>query len=394
MREVYMDNNATTPLHEEVVKAINNFAGEFGNASSLHLFGRKAKDAIEKARGEIASFIGAQNDEIIFTSGGSEANNLVLKGATCTSTFCKSLSTRTGRHIITSQIEHPSVLGTCKCLESEGYSVTYLPVDQYGFVAPEDVEKAINPNTILISIMLANNEIGIIEPIADIAKIARKHKIHFHTDAVQGVGKIPVNVKTLDVDFLSISAHKINGPKGIGALYVSKNSEVCAIIHGGHQERGKRAGTENTLGIIGFAKSMEITKQNFENENKRLLKLKQKLWKGIEKRISDIKLNGHPEICLPGTLNVSFKYVEGESILFRLDAQGIAISTGSACSSGSLEPSHVLIAIGLPHEIAHGSIRFSLGYFNTEEDVDYVLEKLPVVISELREMSPLYKKAG
>ncbi len=393
MKRVYFDNNATTPLHPEVTEELRKYLELFGNASSAHAFGREARGIVESARAKLADLIGADPEEIIFTSGGSESNNLVFKGVTCQGTHCRPPNVKIGHHMITSSVEHPSVMNSVKCLETLGFPVTYLPVDSTGLVDPDDVKKAITPNTVLISVMLANNEIGTIEPVKEISKIAREHKIPMHTDAVQAVGKIPVNAHDLGVDFLSLSGHKLNGPKGIGALYIRKGVGICPIIHGGHQERGLRGGTENNIGVIGLGKAAEVAKRDMAKESKIIIALRDKLHKGIEETIFDTRFNGHLKKRLPGTLNISFKYIEGESILFRLDAVGIAVSTGSACSTGSLEPSHVLTAIGLPYEIAHGSIRFSLGYGNTEQDVDYVLEHLPKVIADLREMSPLYKKA-
>ena len=392
MKEVYLDYNATTPIHPAVAEAIKGSIDLYGNASSHHGFGEKVRTEIEKVREILATFIGASADEIIFTSGGSESNNLVIKGVTCEGVICKPTSSKMGRHVITTQIEHPSVLNTTKCLESTGYHFTYLPVDQYGMVDPGDVEKAITPNTILISVMLGNNEVGTLQPISEIGKIARERNIHFHTDAVQAVGKLPLDVDQLGVDFLSLSGHKLYGPKGVGALYVRKGAHVCPLVHGGHQEQGRRGGTENTLGIIGLGKAIEVAREEMEAETSRVRVLRDRLETGITKSIDDIRINGHPTERLPGTLNVSFKFIEGESILYRLAGLGIAVSTGSACSSGSLEPSHVLLAMKLPHEEAHGSIRFSLGLNSTEEDVDYVLEHLPRVIQDLREMSPLYHR--
>jgi len=391
MRKVYLDNNATTPLHPEVKQVMMNNLDLFGNASSAHFFGREARDAVEDARKKVAGIINAGPEEIIFTSCGSESNNLVIKGVTCQDVYCKP-DAHPGKHIITSQIEHPSVMNPLKTLERQGFKVTWLPVDQYGLVDPDLVKKAISKQTVLITIMTANNEIGTIEPIAEIAKIARENDIYFHTDAVQAVGKLKIDVKELGVDFLSLSGHKLYAPKGVAAVFIRKGIFICPTLQGGHQERGIRGGTENNLGIVALGKACELAMQEREKETKKIWSQRENLRKGIEQRIPEIIINGHPEKVIPNTLSVTFKYIEGESILLRLSAEGIAVSTGSACSTGSLEPSHVLLAIGLPHELAHGTIRFSLGKENTEEDIDYALEVLPRVIKELREMSPLWAK--
>ncbi|KPJ58775.1 MAG: cysteine desulfurase [Planctomycetes bacterium DG_23] len=390
MRRVYMDNNATTPIHPEVMEVLKESLDLYGNASSHHSFGTEAREKVEEARASVARLIGAQPEEIVFNSGGSEGNNYVVKGVTCEGRAC-SISSR-GNHIITSSIEHPSVLNVAKCVESLGVEVTYLPVDQYGLIDPDGVEKAVKDNTCLISIMFGNNEVGTIEPIEEIAEIAKRHDILFHTDAVQAVGKIPVDVNKLGVDFLTLSGHKIYGPKGVGALYVRKGRKICPLIEGGHQEMSLRAGTENTLGIIGLGKAAEVAAKEMPGERKRLTALRDGLYEGLAARVEETRLNGHPTQRLPGTANIGFKYVEGESILLRLDMEGIAVSTGSACTSDSLEPSHVLLAMGIPPEEAHGSMRFSLGRENTDEDVDYVLEKLPPIVQDLRQMSPLYAK--
>jgi len=391
MRKVYLDNNATTPLHPEVKKVIVENLDLFGNASSVHFFGQESRKAVEDARKKVAALINATPEEIVFTSCGSESNNLVIKGVTCQDIYCKP-DAHTGKHIITSQIEHPSVMNPLRTLERQGFKVTWLPVDKYGLVDPDLVKKAITKQTVLITIMTANNEIGTIEPIAEIAKIAREHEVYFHTDAVQAVGKMKVDVKDLGVDFLSLSGHKLYAPKGVAAVYIRKGIFVCPSLQGGHQERGIRGGTENNLGIIALGKACEIAMKNLDAEVEKIWKLREKLRKGIEDRVPEIFINGHPERVMPNTLSVTFKYIEGESIALRLSAEGIAVSTGSACASGSLEPSHVLLAIGLPHEHAHGTIRFSLGIENTEEDIDYALEVVPRVVKELREMSPLWAR--
>ncbi len=387
MRKVYLDHNATTPTHPEVVKAILPYYKEvFGNASSVHQFGQQARKAIDEAREKIANFIGASPKEIVFTSGGTEANNLALKGVVYA-------NERKGKHIITSSMEHHAVLNPCKYLEKKGFKVTYLPVDKYGLVDPEEVRRAITKETILISIIHANNEVGTIEPVAEIGKIAKEIGIYFHTDAVQTVGKIPVDVNELNIDLLSLSGHKIYGPKGIGVLYIRKGTRIEPLIQGGHHELNRRAGTENVPAIVGLGKTIEIAKATMEKESMRLTNLRNRLCSGIGEKIDYVRLNGHPGKRLPNTLNMSFEFVEGESMILNLDLEGIAVSTGSACTSGSLEPSHVLKAMRVDPAVAQGSIRFSLGKDNTEEDIDYVLEVLPEIVERLRVMSPLYKQA-
>ena len=385
MKRVYLDHNATTPTHPEVVKAMLPYFEEvFGNASSIHQFGQQARKAIDEAREKVAEFIGAKPEEIVFTSGGTESNNLAIKGILYA-------NESKGKHIITSSIEHHSVLNPCKYLEKKGFKVTYLPVDKYGVIEPEGVKEAISNETILISIMHANNEVGTIESITEIGTIAKEKGIHFHTDAVQSVGKIPVNVNELNVDLLSLSGHKIYGPKGIGALYIRKGTRMQPLIHGGHHEKNRRAGTENVPAIVGLGKAIEIVNETMETGLIHLTNLRNKLCSGISEKIDHVQLNGHPGKRLPNTLNMSFEFVEGESIILNLDMKGVAVSSGSACTSGSLEPSYVLKAMGVEPAIAQGSIRFSLGKDNTEEDIDYVLEILPEIISRLRAMSPLYK---
>lgn len=390
-RLVYMDNNATTPLHPEVKKVMIDAMGLFGNPSSLHGPGREARQLVEAAREKVASFIGASPEEVMFSGSGSEANNTVLSALSCQRERCE--YHHEGLHeIITTTIEHPCVLETSKCLQERGVKVSYLDVDHYGKVNVEQLQEAVTDRTGLVSVMMANNEIGTIQDIKKIAEIVHQQEVLFHTDAVQAVGKIPVDVQELGVDFLTLSGHKIYGPKGIGALYVRKEAPFCPLIRGGHQERGRRAGTENTLGIIGFGKAIEMRSQEMEAEEKRLLKLKATLRKGIEERIPDVQFIGHPTDCLPGTLNVSFDGAEGEAIILYLDLEGIAVSTGSACASGSLDPSHVILAIGLPAECAHGSIRISLGRENTMEEVEYMIDTLPLVIGKIRDMSTVYKR--
>jgi cysteine desulfurase len=385
----YLDNNATTPMAPEVKKAITDSLSVYGNPSSHHAFGVEARKLVESSRQDVAALLGVPADEIVFTSGGSESNNLVIKGTLCHSTSCVFAKKIGKPHVITSVIEHPAVLESCRCLEHDGAEVTYLPVDGKGLVSPDDLEKAIKPTTKLITIMYANNEIGTIQPIAELGKIARAHDVRFHTDAVQAVGKIPVNPITDNVDFLSLSGHKLNGPKGIGALWFRNKMYVCPLIAGGHQERGQRAGTENTLGIVGLGAAARLAMSDREEEAKRVSRQRDRLQKLLVESISHTQINGSEEHRLPNTLNISFKYIEGESILFYLDFDGIAVSTGSACSSGSLEPSHVLLALGMDHGMAHGSIRFSLGRYTTDEEIDYTAEKVREVVARLRAMSPL-----
>ena len=388
-RSLYLDYNATTPLHPEVKKAMGDAWDVFGNPSSMHGFGRRAKVYIEDARYEIASFIGAEVEEIIFVGSGSEANNTVLNLSFCPLSQCM-VDRKGKKDIIITRIEHPCILETSKCLSDRGVNVRYLDVDRYGKISLKQLETMLSDTTALVSVMMANNEIGTIQDIKEIARLVHERRIYFHTDAVQAVGKIPVNVAELDVDFLSFSAHKIYGPKGVGALYVKKGIPFCPFIRGGHQERGRRAGTENTLGIIGMSKAIHMRKLEMAEEAPRLKKLKQVLWEGIEKNIPDVQLNGHPVDCLTGTLNVSFEGAEGEAILLYLDMEGIAVSTGSACASGSLDPSHVLLATGIPAEQAHGSIRISLGRDSTMDDVNYVIKVFTRVIKKIRGMSTAY----
>lgn len=384
--ECYFDNAATTQTRPEVVEAMMKYYGEsYGNPSSVYKFAQQNKNAVEHGREQIAKVIGSETNEIYFTAGGSESDNWAIKG------IAESYANK-GKHIITSCIEHHAVLHTCEYLESKGYEVTYLPVDEYGMVSVEDVKNAVRPDTILITIMFANNEIGTIQPIAEIGKIAREHNIIFHTDAVQAVAHVPIDVKAMNIDMLSMSGHKFYGPKGIGALYIRKGIKINPYIHGGAQERRRRAGTENVPGIVGMGLAAELAAKELEEESKRLEYLRNKLIKGILDVVPYARLNGHPEKRLPGNANISFEFVEGESILLLLDYKGVCASSGSACTSGSLDPSHVLLAIGLPHEKAHGSVRMSLGHFTTEEQVDYVIKELPPIIQRLREMSPLYEE--
>jgi len=385
LKQIYLDYAATTPTHPEVVKAmLPYFTEAFGNPSSIYAYGQEARGAVEEARAKVANLIAARDEEIVFTSGGTEADNFALKGVA----FANESK---GNHIITSSIEHHAVIETCRFLEKRGFLVTYLPVDEQGLVSPDEVRKAITDKTILISVMQANNEIGTIEPIAKLAQIAKETGIYFHTDAVQAVGHIPVNVDELDVDLLAMSAHKIYGPKGVGALYIRKGTKLTPFMLGGEQERRRRASTENVPGIVGFGKAAELAKQEMSEDAERVTYLRDKLIKGLLERIDHTHLNGHPVMRLPNNVNVSVDYVEGESMALNLDLESICASTGSACSSSSLEPSHVLLALGFSHEQAHGSLRFSLGKWTTEEDIEQVLDILPRIVAKLRAMSPLLK---
>lgn len=384
-RMIYLDHAATTPTRSEVVEAmLPYFTQKYGNPSSIYSIGRESKKAIEEARETVAKAIGAQPREIFFTGSGTEADNWAIKGVAYA-------NRQKGKHIITTAIEHHAVLHTCQYLESEGFEVTYLPVDPDGLITAEQVREAIRPDTILISIMFANNEIGTIQPIAEIGKIAKEKGVYFHTDAVQAMGNVNINVEELNVDLLSMSSHKFYGPKGIGALYVRKGVKMTSFMHGGAQERGRRASTENVASIVGLAKALEIASANMEQYNRKLISLRDRTIEEIQKKVPFIKLNGHRTKRLPGNVNFSFEFIEGESLLLMLDMKGIAASSGSACTSGSLDPSHVLLAIGLPHEIAHGSLRITFGEDNSDADVDYLMEVLPPIVQRLREMSPLYE---
>jgi len=385
-KTIYMDHAATTFVKEEVLQEMLPFFTEkYGNASSIYALGRESKKAIEEAREKVAEVFNCDAREIFFTGSGTEADNWAIKGVAYA-------NRSRGNHIITTTIEHHAVLHTCQYLEKEGFEVTYLPVDEYGMVSVEQLKEAITDKTILISVMFANNEIGTIQPIEEIGKIAKERGIYFHTDAVQAVGNIDIDVKKYNIDLLSLSAHKFYGPKGIGALYVRKGVKMNNFIQGGAQERGRRAGTENVAGIVGLAKALELATKDIDSHNKKLIALRDRLINEVLEKIPYTRLNGHPKKRLPGNVNFSFEFIEGESLLLMLDMKGIAASSGSACTSGSLDPSHVLLAIGLPHEIAHGSLRLSLGDDNTEEDIDYVLEVLPKIVNRLREMSPLYEE--
>lgn len=385
MKRIYLDHAATTPAHSDVVSEMRlYYSDNFGNPSSIHIFGREARSAVEKAREKVAALLNARPEEIVFTSGGTESDNFALQGVAFA-------NEKRGNHIITSSIEHHAILETCKFLETRGFKVTYLPVDKYGVVNPEDVKNAITDKTILVSIMHANNEIGTIQPIAEISKITKEKGIYFHTDAVQTVGEIEVDVDKLGVDLLSLSGHKFYGPKGIGALYVRKGVKMVPFLRGGGQENHRRGSTENVPSIVGLGKACELAKDQSRERIEHLLPLREKLIMGLKGRIPEIELNGHPDMRLPKNVNLSIKYVEGESMILNLDIEGIAASTGSACTSGALEASHVLLACGLTHEIAHGSVRFTLGRLTTEEDIDKVLEIFPGIVEKLRKMSPLSK---
>jgi len=385
-RMIYLDHAATTPVRKEVLEAmLPYFSEKFGNPSSIYSVGRTSKKAIEEAREKVARAIGAEPREIFFTGSGTEADNWAIKGAAYA-------NRQKGKHIITTAIEHHAVLHTCQYLESEGFEVTYLPVDSDGLVTAEQVRNAIRPDTILVSVMFANNEIGTIQPIAEIGKVTREKGVLFHTDAVQAVGNVHINVSDMNIDMLSMSSHKFYGPKGVGALYVRKGVKLTSFMHGGAQERGRRASTENVPAIVGMGRAIELATENMDEYNKKLTALRDRTIEEIEKKIPFVKLNGHREKRLPGNVNFSFEFIEGESLLLMLDMKGIAASSGSACTSGSLDPSHVLLAIGLPHETAHGSLRLTFGEDNSDADVDYLMDVLPGIVQRLREMSPLYEK--
>ncbi|MDF2865227.1 MAG: nifS [Clostridia bacterium] len=385
MKIKYFDHAATTKLNEDVLKEMLPYlTEEYGNPSSIYSLGRSNKKAIEDAREKVAKVFNADAKEIYFTGSGSESDNTAIKGVAYA-------NRKKGNHIITTKIEHPAVLDTCKSLEKDGFEVTYLNVDSEGLVDLEELKNAITDKTILITIMFANNEIGTIQPIEEIGKIAKQHKIYFHTDAVQAVGNIDIDVNKLNIDLLSLSAHKFYGPKGVGALYVRKTVRFNKFIDGGHQERNKRAGTENVAGIVGLSKAIEMAYEKLDENNRHLKELRDLYISEIEEKIPYVKLNGHREKRLPGNANISFKFIEGESLLLNLDIKGICASSGSACTSGSLDPSHVLLAIGLIHEVAHGSLRVTFGIENTKEDVIELITELEEIVNRLREMSPLYE---
>ena len=380
MRRVYLDHNASTPVHPEVVEAmLPYFEERYGNASSIHRFGREARDAVEAARAEIAGFLGVEPDEIVFTSGGTESDNLAIKG----------IAHARGRgHILTSQVEHHAVLRTGQALERAGFDVTYLPADGQGLVDPDDLRRAIRPDTILISVMYANSEVGTIMPIREMGQIARERGIPFHVDGVQAFGKIPLAVQDDGINLLSASSHKIYGPKGVGALYIRKGTKMVPVQHGGDHERRRRAGTENVPAIVGFGKAVEVRARDMGEEADRVRALRDRLWRGTVARVPEVRLNGHPERRLPGTLNLSFRGVDAESLLLALDLKGIGASAGSACTSGSLEPSYVLTAMGVPTEWSLGAVRCSLGRATTEADIDYVLGVLGPAVARIRALSP------
>ena len=385
-KSIYLDNSATTPLKKEVLDAMLPYLTKhFGNPSSIYKIGREAKSAIEVAREQVARALGANVKEIFFTGCGTEADNWAIKGIALA-------KAKLGKHIISSKIEHHAVLHTLQSLEKQGYEVTYLDVDEYGKISLKDLEAAIRPDTILITIMTANNEVGTIQPIAEIGKITKEHGVLFHTDAVQAIGSMKIDVAEMNIDLLSLSAHKFGGPKGIGALYVRNGVRPEIFMHGGAQERARRAGTENVASVVGLGKAIELATKNIDEKTSKISAMRDRLIKEIPEKIPYVKLNGHPTDRLCGNVNFSFEFIEGEALLLMLDLNGIAASSGSACTSGSLDPSHVLLALGLPHEIAHGSLRLSIGEINTDEDIDYVLEVLPQIVQRLRDMSPLYEK--
>ena len=380
-RRVYLDHNASTPVHPEVLAEMLPYFGEvFGNPSSVHGFGREARVAVDAARDRVAGFLRARPDEIVFTSGGTESDNFGVKG----------LAWAAGRgHVITSKIEHHAVLRTCQALEAQGFAVTYLPVDGYGMIDPDDVRRAVRPDTIAISLMHANSEVGTIQPARAIGAIAREHGVPFHVDAVQTFGKVEIDVDAFNIDLLSFSGHKIYGPKGVAGLYIRKGTRVVSVQHGGEHERRRRAGTENVPGIVGLGKAVEIRRRDMKEEATRLTALRDRLWDGVRARVPDVRLNGHPAERVPGTANIAYKHVESESIVLGLDLKGIAVSAGSACTAGSVEPSYVLVAMGVPIEWAMGAVRSSLGRSTTAEDVDYVIESVEPIVRKLRAAMPV-----
>lgn len=387
MHRIYLDHSATTPVRQEVADImVEHMIEKFGNPSSVHSFGREAKQSLEKARKQVADFINAAPEEITFTSGGTEADNMAIIGAAFR-------YADKGKHIITSAVEHHAVLHACEHLQKIGFDVTVLPVDEYGIIRMDDLRQAVREDTVLITIMHANNEVGSVQPVEEIGRLAREKGILFHTDAVQSLCKIPVDVQAMNVDLLTGSGHKIYGPKGIGFLYIRKGVKLAPLAFGGAQERKIRPGTENLPGIVGLGLAVELAGQEMASEMPRLTTLRDKLIKGLQERIPNVRLNGHPTQRVPTNVNMSFEFVEGESLLLSLDMKGIGASSGSACTSGSLDPSHVLLAMGICKEVAHGSVRMTLGRDNTEEDIDYVLEVFPEIVQRLRDMSPLYQAA-
>lgn len=384
---IYMDHASTTKPDPAVVEAMMPYLGtEFGNASTLYRLGTVAREAVEKARAQVASLIGAGPAHIFFTASGTEADNWALIGVV-------HAVAGKGDHVVTTPIEHSAIMSSCRFLEKHGYRVTYVPVDRYGSVDPDDIAKALTDKTVLVSVMMANNEIGTIEPVHEIAKVCRASSVTFHTDAVQAIGSVPVDVNEIDCDLLTVSAHKVYGPKGIGALYIRPRTKIVPFVHGGGQERGRRAGTENVPAIVGMGKAFELVKGREEEQSARIAKLRDRLKDGIFERVDHIRLTGHPSRRLPNNLSVAVEWVEGEAVLLHLDSEGICVTSGSACTSGSLEPSHVLKAIGIPIEIAHGSVRFTLGRGNTAEEVDRAVEVFAEVIQRVRDMSPTYRQA-
>ncbi len=386
MKNIYFDNAATTRLDEEVLNEMIPYLKEnYGNASSIYKLGRDSKKAVEDSREKIAQVLNCKSNEIYFTAGGSESDNTAIKGIARANRL-------KGNHIITSKIEHPAVLETCKNLEKEGFEVTYISVDENGIINLEELKKSVKDTTVLITIMFANNEIGTLQPIEEIGKIAKEKNIYFHTDAVQAVGSIKIDVQKLNIDSLSLSGHKLYGPKGIGALYVKSGIKFEKFVDGGHQERNKRAGTENVAGIVGIGKAIEIAYSDLEEHNKKIKELRDYYVAQVTSKIPYVKVNGDMKKRLPGNSNISFRFIEGEGLLLNLDLKGVCASSGSACTSGSLDPSHVLLAIGLPHEIAHGSLRITIGKYNTKKEIDYLVENLIEIVNRLRDMSPLYEK--
>lgn len=380
-RRVYLDHNASTPVHPEVLEAmLPYFADRFGNPSSIHGFGREARDGVETARERVASFLRAGKEEIVFTSGGTESDNGAVKG----------IAAARGRgHIVTSAVEHHAVLRSVQALEKEGFDATYVPVDGDGMVDPDDVRRALRPDTIVVSIMHANSEVGTIQPVGAIGRLTREREIPFHVDAVQTFGKLPLDLDALGIDLLSFSSHKIYGPKGVAGLYIRKGTKMVSVQHGGEHERRRRAGTENVPGIVGLGKAVEVRARDMAAEEPRVRALRDRLWAGLERRVPEVRLNGHPTERLPGTCNVCFRHIESESMVLGLDLKGIAVSAGSACTSGSIEPSHVLVAMGVPLDWAMGTVRCSLGRTTTAEDIDYVLDCVEPLAAKLRSLSPL-----